>query len=42
MTTDFTARLAAIALTVVASATLLIGAVGPAAQPAAVAVSQVA
>lgn len=30
MTTTFTARLAAIALTVFASATLLVGAVGPA------------
>ena len=32
MTTTFTARLTAIALTVLASTTLLVGAVGPAAQ----------
>ena len=32
MTTTFTSRIAAIALTVFASATLLVGAVGPATQ----------
>ena len=40
MTTTFTARLTAIALTVLASATLLVGAVGPAAQQAPAAFTQ--
>ena len=42
MTTSFTARLTAIALTVLASTTLLVGAVGPAQQSAPVAFTQIA
>ena len=42
MTTTVSARLAAIALTVLASTTLLVGAVGPAQPSAAVAFTQIA